>query len=230
MAEQYAFLFHQAYPGGVRWLDLAGGDTPATTAGVLARYAAGLCEVSRDRFDTKLDGLRTDEVISVFCALVTAAEEDVLIVVENVPPGLDVAVLDQLVVRSRAGAHAADHAIGRAGLAGSDGGFGGLTEFEVEEWFRAEWGRLGDDDRAAVHAVARKVEGHPSDVSTVIRKLSAARAPAPAPAPNWPSGWTDCRPTGTPSSPGRWPPVAPTPLWCSPSPRHLRRRRSPPVS
>ena len=172
-AEHYAFLFRDAYPGGVAWLSLAGGGVSLDDATVVARFSVELRRAAADRFGVDLPDLDADRMRAVLGDHLSRRGEDVLVVVDDLPPGLSPAVLDQLVVPS-----ARVHTLLTARTATPDWPaasveLGGLSDVEAEALFQTEWPELDDTDRATVHRLSRQYGGNPFLLTAALHALSA---------------------------------------------------------
>jgi hypothetical protein len=166
LAEQYGFLFREAYPGGMVWTSIAGPEQ------VLGQYAAALNEVARARFGLDLSGLELRQAKATLADRIT---EDVLWVVDDVPEGLDPETVNQLIVPSprvhtlmTARTAPAQWPCGQVTV-------GGLTTVEVEELFRAHWPGLSREDRAAIKQLVERCHGHPLEILPVVQRLRNAQ-------------------------------------------------------
>ncbi|MBM7773249.1 tetratricopeptide (TPR) repeat protein [Actinokineospora baliensis] len=169
-ARHYAFLFRDAYPGGVLWLNMDGSGLRIAGKDVLTHFAEQLRAAAR--FGNRLADLPPDRVGPAAAGLLT---EDVLIVVDDLPPGLTADVLDQLVVPSpRAHTLITARSI-TAQWPVTHVELGGLDGAEAEELLRAQWHDLDDRERDAIHSLAQSCGGHPETLSIAVSRLAAAR-------------------------------------------------------
>lgn len=94
LAARYAYLYRDAYPGGVFWTGPFG-DDPHT---VLGRYTDQLRRLAPSRLGLPVDGVEPDRLRSMVADTLSRAKHKVLWVVDDVPPGLPVEVLTQLLI------------------------------------------------------------------------------------------------------------------------------------
>ncbi|NGY65344.1 TIR domain-containing protein [Lentzea sp. NEAU-D13] len=170
LAEQYAFLFRDVYPGGVEWIDLAG--VPAGR--VLEHFAAAVAWVASARFRLDLGGMAPDQVIATVGDRLTAEGRDVLWVVDDVPDGIGKTV-DRLVLPSPR-AHTV--LTTRTASPATDlrtVPVSGLTAQEVEELFRAQWPSIDREERSAIAVLTERWGGHPLTLLPMIRELRGAQ-------------------------------------------------------
>ncbi|MCC8245496.1 tetratricopeptide repeat protein [Saccharothrix luteola] len=165
LAEQYAFLFHSAYPGGVHWIDLGGAQD------VHGEFVSALRRTADDAWGLNLDGVEPDRVVSAVVRRLNDAREDTLWVVDDVPAGLDASVLHRLVI----GSPYAHVVITTQEVVPTWGGpvveLPGLTDVEAEELFRPDWGDLDEHQRAALSRMVRRCGGHPLVLSATAVDL-----------------------------------------------------------
>jgi TIR domain-containing protein len=173
-AEHYAFLFRDAYPGGVLWLSMAGGGRSADERAVLARFSLELRRTSADRLGLDLADLAEDRVRAVLGDHLTRLAQDVLVVVDDLPAGLTPAVLDQLVVPSARARTLLTARTTTPDWPAPAVELGGLTDLEVESLFGTEWPHLDTANRATVGRVSQRLGGHPLLLTSALHALSAA--------------------------------------------------------
>ncbi len=169
LAEQYGFLFRGTYPGGVVWCDLSDDErrTPdERTHSVVSR-------VARERFALDVSGMAPPQARETLAARCTAAGEDVLWVVDDVPA--EVSLGDLVVPSPRV------HTLVTAKTVSSDWPvgsvpIGGLSEIEGEELFRAEWPDLDRDERAAIARLVQRCHGHPLVLVPAVARLRHAQS------------------------------------------------------
>ncbi|MET9225425.1 toll/interleukin-1 receptor domain-containing protein [Lentzea sp. NPDC003310] len=166
LAEQYGFLFRDAFPGGQEWTGL--GDV---VGDVRAHWAAELNRVARTRFGIGLTGLDLRQARATLGERITAAGQDVLWVVDDVPAGLDNDVLDELVVPSPFVRTVLTSRTGTPDWPVRTVALDGFTPVEAEELFRAQWPDLDDDERSAVADLVRRSHGHPLIITAAVRSL-----------------------------------------------------------
>lgn len=158
LAEQYAYLFHDAFGGGVVRLGPFGHLEPDD---FLAQFPLALAKAAADRLGTDVSGLDLDRLRELLADRIDAAGERVLVLVDDVPAGLPPAVLDRLLLPSER-----VHTLitSRFGHAPWDAATVDLTGLTPEEGLRlfSEFRVPGDDaERAAVLRFADRCGGHP---------------------------------------------------------------------
>jgi hypothetical protein len=95
LAAAYAWQFGAAFRGGVYWISLVG----AAPEDALARYADQLRGVARlERLDIDIDRADRAELIAALADRLATREEPSLWVIDDVPPDLDDAVVQQLLL------------------------------------------------------------------------------------------------------------------------------------
>ncbi|WP_394621366.1 TIR domain-containing protein [Lentzea sp. JNUCC 0626] len=174
LAEQYGFLFRDAYPGGQEWTglgDLAGADPD----GVRARWAAELNRVTRKRFGTGLDGLDLRQALDTLGEKITEVAQDVLWVIDDIPDGLPTDVLDDLIIPSPFVRTVLTGRTATPDWPVATVSLDGLTQVEVEGLFSARWPDLADDERAAVAALAERSHGHPLIITAAVKSLRSGQ-------------------------------------------------------
>ncbi|WP_181771592.1 tetratricopeptide repeat protein [Amycolatopsis pittospori] len=95
LAEQYAYLFHDAFDGGVIRLGPFGHHAPEE---VLSQFHLGLARVAAERLGTDVSGMDLDRLRDHVAERLGAAGEKVLVIVDDVPAGLPPNVLDRLLL------------------------------------------------------------------------------------------------------------------------------------
>lgn len=171
LAEQYGFLFRDAYPGGMVWTDLAG-EGPESP---VERMHSSVSAVARERFGLDLAELEPKQARATLAARITESGEDVLWVVDDVPADLDPAALDGLIlpsprVRTILTARSAPPEWPARRIV-----VDGLTVVEGEELFRAVWLELDRDERAAIADLVRRCQGHPMVLVPAVSWLRGAQ-------------------------------------------------------
>jgi tetratricopeptide (TPR) repeat protein len=95
LAAAYAWQFGAAFPGGVHWLDLSG----ASVSDVPVRYREELRRVARTlRLDLDVDTARQADLATVISDHLFTAGQGALWVVDDLPPGMDRAAVEQLLL------------------------------------------------------------------------------------------------------------------------------------
>ncbi len=155
LAEQYAHLFRDDFGGGVLRLGPFGHHSPEE---VLSQFHLALARVA------DVSGLDPDRLRAHVADRIDAAGEKVLVLVDDVPPGLPPKVLDRLLLPSpkvstlitgRAGRSTWDvAAVDLAGLPGEEG----------LELFRAYRGPVEDVGQEAAPRLVERCGGHPITV------------------------------------------------------------------
>ncbi|MGW4520531.1 TIR domain-containing protein [Amycolatopsis sp. NPDC004378] len=169
LAEQYAFLFRDAFPGGVRWLDLFGQDDPV---GALSRFHTQLRTFAKVAGD-----LPPDQVRDVVARRVEAARQPQLWVIDDVPSELPADVLDQLVMPT---SYIRTVLTTRSGNPDWPAPVIDLTGLSEDEGSALYTEIVGSDDPVELAAVRRLVErcgGHPivlTSVGTALRDRRGA--------------------------------------------------------
>ncbi|MBB5960199.1 tetratricopeptide (TPR) repeat protein [Saccharothrix tamanrassetensis] len=157
LAERYALLFQQAYPGGVHWIDLAGVDR----ADVVAESTRQLRAIAADELGLEVEGVPGDRLKALVARHFTTRGQDVLWVVDDLPRGLGKDVLHGLLPASPRA-----YVLCTTQEAGADWQVPvlephGLTPFEGQELFAFEWKDLDQADRDAITALVDRCGGHP---------------------------------------------------------------------
>ncbi|MFG1648019.1 TIR domain-containing protein [Amycolatopsis sp. NPDC049252] len=156
LAERYAALFHDAFPGGVIRTGPFGHHDPDD---FLAQFHLGLARAAARRLGTDVSGLDLDRLRALLADRIGAAREKVLVLVDDVPAGLPPAVLDRLVLPSD---HVRTLVTGRSGpWAAATVDLAGLTPEESVRLFSEFRAPAGDVERAAVLRFADRCDGHP---------------------------------------------------------------------
>jgi hypothetical protein len=166
LAEQYGFLFRDAYPGGMVWTSMAGAGE------VAGHFAAALNEVARERFGLDLSGMQPPQAKATLAGRIT---EDVLWVIDDVPEGLDQETLNQLIVPSPKVHTLLTMRTAPSHWPCGQVTVGGLTTVEVEELFRAHWPELTRDERKAISCLVERCHGHPLEILPVVQRLRGAQ-------------------------------------------------------
>lgn len=169
-AAQYASTFAHAYPGGVVWTDLGGGHQVSDRS-LLSDYGLQVAGLAEARFGLPVAGLEPDRVCVVLADHIDRAGEDVLWVVDDLPEGLDIAVVDRLTIPA-ARVHTvftartvpAEWSVPRVALEG-------LTELEAESLAEDHWPEMDVHDKHAVAVLTRRCAGHPLVLTAAVPAL-----------------------------------------------------------
>ncbi|MCX2947387.1 toll/interleukin-1 receptor domain-containing protein [Lentzea sp. NEAU-D7] len=170
LAEQYGFLFRDAYPGGQEWTGF--GDL---VGDVRAHWAAELNRVARERFGTGLNGLDLRQALATVGERITAARKNVLWVIDDVPDGLANDVLDELIVPSPFVRTVLTSRTARPDWPVPAVPLDGITQVEAEELFAAQWPDLGDGERSAIAELVERSHGHPLIITAAVRSLRSGQ-------------------------------------------------------
>jgi tetratricopeptide (TPR) repeat protein len=174
LAEQYAYLFHDAFAGGVIRTGPFGHLAPDD---FLAQFHLALARAAEDRLGTDVSGLDLDRLRELLADRIGAAREKVLVLVDDVPAGLPPAVLDRLLLPSDQVHTLVTSRFGQSPWDAAAVDLGGLTAEEGLRLF-AEFRAPADDaERAAVLRFADRCGGHP--VTLHANALAVRHRPGP---------------------------------------------------
>jgi Flp pilus assembly protein TadD len=171
LAEQYAFLFRDAFSGGVRWLGLFGQDDPV---GALARFNEHVRAIAAD-LGADVGDLPPDQVRAVVARRIEAAREPQLWIIDDVPSELPAEVLDQLVMPT---SYVRTVLTTRSGNPDWPAPVVELTGFSEDEGSALYTEIVGSDDPEELAAVRRLVErcgGHPIVLTSAVTALRDRR-------------------------------------------------------
>jgi tetratricopeptide (TPR) repeat protein len=164
LAEQYAFLFRDAFPGGVHWIDLAGADP-------VAEFSARLRRIAGQEMGLDVHSASRRRVRSIVAGQLDEDARKVLFVLDDLAPGVDPSVVEQLLVPSAFARTVITSRVAPADWPGPLVEPGGMTATEAEQLFAEEWRRLDDTDRAAIARLVERSGGHPFVLRAAFDKL-----------------------------------------------------------
>jgi tetratricopeptide (TPR) repeat protein len=171
LAEQYAFLFRDAFSGGVRWLGLFGQDDPV---GALARFNEHVRAIAAD-LGADVGDLPPDQVRAVVARRIEAARKPQLWIIDDVPSELPAEVLDQLVMPT---SYVRTVLTTRSGNPDWPAPVVDLSGFSEDEGSALYTEIVGSDDPEELAAVRRLVErcgGHPIVLTSAVTALRDRR-------------------------------------------------------
>ncbi|MET8758817.1 toll/interleukin-1 receptor domain-containing protein [Lentzea sp. NPDC004782] len=174
LAEQYGFLFRDAFPGGEEWTGL-GDLSRSGPEDIRAHWAAELNRVARKQFGIGLRELELRQARAALGEKITERGLDVLWVIDDVPEGLGNDLLDELIIPSPFVRTVLTSRTGTPDWPVPTVPLDGLTEVEAEELFAAEWPDLGDAERQAVAELTRKAHGHPLILTPAVSSLRSGQ-------------------------------------------------------
>ncbi|MDT7799873.1 MAG: hypothetical protein QOI78_3306 [Actinomycetota bacterium] len=161
LAEQYAYLFHDAFSGGVIRTGPFGHLAPDD---FLAQFHLALARAAADRLGTDVSGLDLDRLRELLADRIGTDREQVLVLVDDIPAGLPPAVLDRLLLPSDQVHTLITSRFGQAPWEAATIDLTGLTPEECLRLF-AEFRVPADDaERAAVLRFTDRCGGHPVTV------------------------------------------------------------------
>ncbi|WP_410618217.1 TIR domain-containing protein [Amycolatopsis sp. cmx-8-4] len=175
LAEQYAFLFRDAFPGGVRWLSLFGHDDPA---GALGRFDAQVRGIATE-LGADVTDLPPDQVRALVARRVEAEQ---LWILDDVPSGLSREELDDLVMPTSLIRTVVTTRTGNPAWPAPTVDLGGLSEDEGSVLYTEIVGSADPGELAAVRRLVERSGGHPTVLVSVLNSLRARRGAADAPA------------------------------------------------
>jgi tetratricopeptide (TPR) repeat protein len=160
LAEQYALLFTGAYPGGAFWLGPLGGDLRTDTDEALSGYGDHLRGIAR-QLGIPTAGTARRRLAGDVAEFLTERGARCLWIVDDIPPGLDPAQLDELLIPSplvstivtgRAPPYPLDAAVVE---------LAGLTAEEGRSLFAAAHEPEDETEQRAVDEIVARFGGHP---------------------------------------------------------------------
>ncbi|WP_018685090.1 tetratricopeptide repeat protein [Actinokineospora enzanensis] len=159
LAEQYAYLFADAYPGGRAWTSFAGVAPEAARA----HWAAEVCRVGRAWFGLGLSGLDLDQAVATLAERITTPA---LWVLDDAPAhlrqGLDLRTAHIVFTGEP------DSSITQVSVPG-------LTILEAEELFLTDRAEPDPCEQQAIADLVARSQGHPLAVVPALRALRAGR-------------------------------------------------------
>lgn len=171
LAEQYAFLFRDAFPGGVRWLDLYGQGDPAGAPGRFHECLRGIAgELGID-----FAGLPPGEVRARVARRIESARRPELWIIDDVPSELPAEVLDELVMPTSFVRTVVTTRTGNPGWPASTVDLNGLSEDEGSALYSEIVGPAEPAGLAAVRRLVERCGGHPLVLTSALTKLREGR-------------------------------------------------------
>jgi tetratricopeptide (TPR) repeat protein len=171
LAEQYAFLFRDAFPGGVRWLGLYGPDDPV---GALARFHEHVRVIARD-LGADVGDLPPDQVRAVVARRVEATRKPQLWIIDDVPSELPAEVLDQLVMPTSYVRTVLTTRSGNPDWPAPVVELTGLSEDEGSVLYTEIVGSANPVELAAVRRLVDRCGGHPIVLTSAVTALRDRR-------------------------------------------------------
>ncbi|WP_051173848.1 tetratricopeptide repeat protein [Amycolatopsis orientalis] len=174
LAEQYAYLFHDAFDGGVIRLGPFGHHAPEE---VLSQFHLALARVAGDRLGTDVSGMDLDRLRDHVAERIGKDGKRVLVLIDDVPAGLPPNVLDRLLLPT---SEVATLLTSRVRHSPWDVATVDLTGLSPEEGLRlfSEYRAPADDaERDAVLRLVERCGGHP--ITVRANALSVRHLPGP---------------------------------------------------
>jgi TIR domain len=173
LVARYAYLYRDAYPGGIFWTGPFGGD-PASVPG---RFADDLRAVAHE-LGVPTEGVEAERLRRMVANKLRDAEHPVLWIVDDVPPGLTREQLDGLLIPAR---NVRTIVTGRAAAPDWDAGsidVPGLGADDALALFGYVLGKpLSREEKATIRAFTDRCGGHP----IVLRQVANAVRYQPGP-------------------------------------------------
>jgi tetratricopeptide (TPR) repeat protein len=167
LAEQYAFLFRDAYPGGVHWTGPLGGPDTRAQFHASARAVAAAMGL-------RVHGMSPEQVRSVLAARFDAAREPVLWIVDDVPSGLSPELLNELIIPSSFVRTVLTTRTGTPRWPAPVVELTGLSAEEGEALYD-EILDVDDSERAAITRLVERCGGHPMIITSSANSVRARR-------------------------------------------------------
>ncbi|WP_394361967.1 TIR domain-containing protein [Amycolatopsis sp. SB7-3] len=164
LAEQYAYLYRDAFPGGMFWLEPFGAlpsPTNPNPGSILPRYHAALRHVADGIHGLQAEGADPARLSKMIADHLTGRRERVLWVIDDVPAGVPPDVLDQLLIPSPV---VRTILTGRGGAPGWDVRsveLRGLSQADGRLLFAMSREPASVAEQAAVDDFIRRCDGHP---------------------------------------------------------------------
>ena len=170
LAGQYAFLFRDAFPGGIYWIGSLASHDPVERADEIIARSANEVRAIAAGLGLRVAGAEHDRLYAMLGDHFTAAAQPVLWIIDDVPRGFARESLDRLLVPSPQV---------RTLITSRDGGYGwdapkveldGLSVAEGRLLFASDREPHDEADRGAVDRLVTRCGGHPM----VIRLAGSA--------------------------------------------------------
>ncbi|MEV6909284.1 toll/interleukin-1 receptor domain-containing protein [Amycolatopsis sp. NPDC051071] len=181
LAEQYAHLFRGDFGGGVLRLGPFGHHAPEE---VLSQFHLALARVAGDRLGIDVSGLDLDRLREHVADRISAAGEKVLVLVDDVPPGLPPNVLDRLLLPSPEVSTLLTGRTGRSSWDVATVELAGLPADEGLQLFREYHEDTEDTEREAALRLVDRCDGHP--VTVRANAVTSPRSPGAVDDPSRP--------------------------------------------
>jgi len=171
LVAQYAFLFRDAYPGGVFWIGPLGGRARhGDAAGVLAQYADELRDIAGDLLGPAALGVPPDRLAATVARHLDREGRRTLWIVEDMPTGLPNPVLERLLVPSDNARTVLTSAVPAPDWDATPLELAGLDHEDALLLFSEVLPLSTRAERDAVRALVDRCGGHP----TVLRAVAHA--------------------------------------------------------
>jgi Flp pilus assembly protein TadD len=167
LAEQYAYLYRDAFPGGVLWAGPFGDHAPED---FLPQYQLALPAVA-EKVIGPVPGVAGDELRGLLADHFAREGQRVLWIVDSVPPDLPRYVLDRLLIPAP---QVRTVLTSRSPSPGWDAAaleLSGLTPDEGLRLFLATRGANDEGERAAIRKFVERCGGHPFAIRGVANSL-----------------------------------------------------------
>lgn len=176
LAAQYAYLYRNAFPGGIFWIGALGGSGARGDAtGVLGEYANQLRVLAGEKLDLAVGGVGLDRLRIMVADQLSRTAQRVLWIVDDVPPDLPEDVLDQLLVPSPEVRTVLTSRIGTPSWEAQTIALGGLSADDGLALFAVDAEPSTQDERAAVLALVERCGGHPMVIRGVANTVRNRR-------------------------------------------------------
>ncbi|WIY05133.1 TIR domain-containing protein [Amycolatopsis mongoliensis] len=171
LAEQYAFLFRDAFPGGVRWLGLYGSDDPV---GAVARFHSQVRAIGEE-LGADVGDLPAEQARSAVARRVEAAGKPQLWIIDDVPSELSGEVLDQLVMPTSFVRTVLTTRSGNPDWPAPVVELTGLSEDEGSALYTEIVGSDDPEELAAARRLVERCGGHPIVLTSAVTALRDRR-------------------------------------------------------